>query len=64
MDKIIYISQIKWSKAREHVEHICSVAGSAILPIKHAYRIKISSTMLLDRMTSQNVKRLVQVQLR
>lgn len=41
MDKIIYIyvSLIKWSKTREHAEHI---ADSAILSIKHAYRIKIS----------------------
>lgn len=48
MDKIIYVSQIKWTKAREHIEHICFIADSAILPKKHAYRIKISSTMPLD----------------
>lgn len=52
-----------WSKTREHAEHICSIADSAILPIKHAYRIKISSAMSLDHMTSQNGKRPVQVQL-
>lgn len=53
MDKSIYISLIKWSKTREHAEHICSIADSAILPIKHAYRIKISSATSLDPMTSQ-----------
>lgn len=42
MDNIIYISQIKWSKAREHAEHMCCIAGPAILSIKHAYRINIS----------------------
>lgn len=62
MDKIIYIymSLIKWSKTREHAEHI---ADSAILSIKHAYRIKISFATSLAHMTSQNGKRLVQVQL-
>lgn len=64
MDKIIYISQIKWSETREHAEHICFIADSAILPIKCAYRIKISSATSLDHVTSQNGKRLAQVQLR
>lgn len=53
MYKIIYISLIKWSKTREHAEHICSIADSAVLPVKHAYRIKISSAMSLDHITSQ-----------
>lgn len=57
MDKIIYISQIKWSETREHAEHICFIADSAILPIKYAYRIKISSATSLDHMTSQNGKK-------